>query len=137
MPNVGGTTFHHVNQEGTPPSEQVEIITRAGVNGVAARLGGVRGKPFTLVCKKAVADAAAFDTLLDDCMALKTAVQTVVHSSGRTQTNVLVLEVEVRASGDGRASEDSSGVIAGGVGDAAGCTRWAVIVMRCIDTNTS
>lgn len=134
---VGSVTFDSVNLEGLPPSEAVELFTKPGADGIAARLGGKQGRPFTIICKKFLADVAAFGTLLTNVEGLKGAVQTVTYSSGRTQTNVLLESFEVRATGDGRADENNTGPITGGVGGAAGCTYWAVLALRCVDASTS
>ncbi|MHC4714990.1 MAG: hypothetical protein ACYTAN_17245 [Planctomycetota bacterium] len=135
---IGPVTFDSVHHEGLPPSESVETFTKPGADGTAARLSGKQGRVFTIVCKKFLANGdTAFDTLIANVEALKSALQTVTYSSGRTQDHVQLIDFEVRATGDGRADENNTGPISGGVGGATGATYWAVLALRCVDASTS
>lgn len=136
--SFGSLAFDSINQEGLPASESVETFTKPGADGTGTRLGGKQGRPFTLICRKYLANGdAAYDALLTDVEALKAALQTVTHSSGRTQANVQLIDFDVRATGDGRADANNTGPIAGGVGGASGCTYFVVLALRCVDASTS
>lgn len=94
-PAIGGSTF--IRLDGVAPlaaAMEVEIITRAQVDGEAYRQLGKRGDVVTLV---SVVDTNIPDTLIDVYRGYKGTLQTVVLSDGASQktvNNVMVLNVK-------------------------------------------
>lgn len=74
--------------------QAVEIITRPGVDGVAAKQYGLRPGVNQAVSVTDAEDASDVTTLLEAYDALKGALVTVVDDLGRTHNNVLVQDCQ-------------------------------------------
>lgn len=119
MASIGGITV--LTMEGTPDpmGEVLKLIARAGVDGMAYSKMGTKPAPFGLFTRSGANSATAAKTLVETYKALQGTVVEVVDATGRTWSNVVVIDVvtiRIRA-------------IVTGVGDAAGMThilqtRW-------------
>ena len=94
MPGIGSYNFIKLSGGINPGTgEQVEEITRAGVDGVAFRKIGKRGFAFEMRSVVDVADAAAAQTLVGNYKALQGSIVNIVDDTGRTWNNYIVLRV--------------------------------------------
>ena len=113
----------------SPPGEVVEDITRAGVDGRAARRTGTRGGGFMLTGQRDLLNAAGRVDFLNDCLALQGKVVTVTDDFGSVWTNIVVDMVRPQ-----RSQPILSAV--GGIHAGAG-TIFAVVDFECVDSRES
>lgn len=100
MPSIGAYSFVTFRGSINPLAEEIEIITRPGVDGVAAKQMGKRAQAATILTEVDVLDAAALTTLVAGYRAIRGSLVTVVDGAGRTHTNILVADVRhVRTQG--------------------------------------
>lgn len=94
MASIGGLSVITLRGGINPGTgEQLQDITRPGVDGIAYRKVGKRGRPFTMESVVDVANAAAVTTAIANYKALQGTLVTVVENNGQTWTNVAVLNV--------------------------------------------
>ena len=91
-PSVGSVEFITLDGSIEPKGEKTEIIRRPGVNGLGVKKLGTSGDSFQLACVKDVncANAAARKVKIEECMALKGSVVTMVDDYGMTWPEMLV-----------------------------------------------
>jgi len=114
-------TFDFITLDGAvipATGEQLQDITRQGVDGVAFRKVGKGSKSFTLKSMRDVATAAAAKTLTLEYKAAQATVVTVLDATGQSWTNLVVESVQVDApkfvvSKSGGLDAGSSGYLVG------------------------
>lgn len=95
MASIGGYSFITLEGGLNPGSgEQLEEITRPGVDGVAYRRIGRRGVPFRMQSLADVANAANAHSLILNYKALQGGLVTLVDETGQSWFNVMVLRVQ-------------------------------------------
>jgi hypothetical protein len=90
---IGAQTFIRLDGDVDPQSQTLAEITRIGVNGVAFKKMGVRGKVFQLTGIADFASAAASDAIHDTYRAMIGSLVT-VRLNTVDRTNYLVLDVQ-------------------------------------------
>lgn len=96
---IGPHRFFHMTGHARVIGDDVELITRPGIDGVQAILTGQRGKPFTLTTYTDAADVAAAHELFLDYSGqrgltlLPLVIRDIDHSAAPESTRVLVLDV--------------------------------------------
>ena len=89
MASVGAITFLRIDRAESKPGQIAENVTRPGVNGVALRKRGLRGRQFQLLCVRDFVNEAAFQTAYDTLRGYQATVQTWVNNEGTTYTDRL------------------------------------------------
>lgn len=99
MPSVGAKNYITLDRESLKPHEQLEVLRRPGVNGVALRATGFRGRVQRRIALADVvaADAAALQTEIDSHYALGNTQVTVTDNNGVVTNGIWILEVDVTA----------------------------------------
>lgn len=92
--SIGAYQFASIRGAIFKPQEQLEILTRPGVNGNGLRRLGRRGKPFELVTVAFYADLTAAKTALEDYQTLPGSVALTLTRSGVDHGDYNVLEVQ-------------------------------------------
>lgn len=96
MPGIGAFTFIALSGSVNPGNgEQLENITRKGVDGVSFRKTGKRSRPFALKSIVDVANAAAAKSLMIDYKSAQGSVVTVDDAYGQTWNNIVIERVDL------------------------------------------
>lgn len=126
---IGGLQFLRIDPVTTAPGEEVENITRPGVDGVAYRKLGKRAVGQRLMALVDVADIAARLTLIQSASALRGTLITMYDNFGQAWTKMLVV----------RAEEHKTEPVRGAIGGIAGTAGTLLVTLEfeLVDTRRS
>jgi len=95
MASIGGVSVLTLDRGPTPLAAAVVEITPAGADGHAYKRIGARAPAVSAMSIADVDGSAGVEAHIAACRALKGTLVTVVEDSGRSTSNVAVLEVEI------------------------------------------
>ena len=93
-PSIGSYDFITLKYGNAPLGENVEEITRPGVDGIAYRKTGKRAVPFYMTGITTETSKGAVKTLVENYKKLQGTLVTVVDDIGNSWTNVMVLQMD-------------------------------------------
>jgi len=95
MASIATVSFLRIDEGEQRPTEQVEDVTRPGVDGVALRRMGIRGETFVLNCIADYATEATFQAAYTALRALAGKVVSWINNEGTTLNNLGVTRVRL------------------------------------------
>lgn len=122
--SVGSVEFWSLRRDASPAGERVRRVTRPGVDGLALQKLGKQGETYFIAGIAHVINAAARKTLIDNAMALRSAIVDIVDDFGTTWTSIAILNV---------VNQGSVPLINAVGAQVAGATIKVTISFECVD----